>query len=269
VGVGIVLLLCTAFGMTGCNAAGYAYYLRVDDLKPLFVTIVDQSGSMSSFQAGIRALIEDSREQFLTEVYGDDEAAMDELYFIVPWGSGESWPEAFTSEPSGLMPDTAAQLIFANERVASMSEEEYSSFVETLDAYPVRVYLFYGNGGAPTYDTPMLQDYISGTSTEVFFTRCALVGVPGSSTPFIDGATAIIEEGVVEDPGDSGDANDSDSLDSNDSNDSTNTGASAGPVPMADYGWSFRRYDPNSTTTEEFVEGIIEAIRPTPAPVAY
>ena len=223
--------------VVGCEYDGYAYYLTVRDLKPLFITIVDQSGSMNEYQAGIRALIEDSHDRFLSETYGGDETFMREHYFVVPWPSGETWPEAFSSQPSTLMLDSPSNIIFANEQVLSMTAEEYSAFTEKLDDYPVRIYLFYGNGTAPRSDRAVLNTYISDHYPELSLTRSVVVGVPGSDTSFVNGANAIMtgEETVVADT-----------------------------PRMSDYGWSFREYDPNSVSVDDFVDGIIQTISPSP-----
>lgn len=226
----LVIAVVTLTFLLQCDSGSYPYYLSIGDLKPLFITIVDQSGSMNEYQASIRDLVEGSRDRFLSRIYNGDETVMANRYFVVGWPAGESWPAALAAEPSDLMPEAASGLIFANERVSRMDEERYDSFVEELDAYPVRIYLFYGNGGAPNTSGAELENYRSDRYGELSFSRAVLVGVPGSTTEFIDGAREIIT-------------------------------SSAGGN-MRRYEWHFREYDPTVIEVDAFFDDVMEIILP-------
>ena len=239
-----VLCLVAVAVLSQCEIVEYPYYLYLKDLKPVFITIVDQSGSMSSYQTGVRNLIAESRAFILEDLYDGDEEVLDERYFIATWPDGENWIDAFTSEPSTLLSDTS-RLIDANPFVSDMSSEEYAKLLERLDAYPHRFYLFYGNGaGAQDQTSRSLQvdqidSFLEGVYQQLMFFRALLVMAPDGDVNYTDWAHCVIDGKAY-------------------------TSSSSSEIvpglfpPMSIYGWYFRSHDPSTMETKPFVKDIID-----------
>lgn len=227
-----ITLSVSSLLLVQCTQDSYPYYLRLGDLKPLFITFVDSSGSMDAYQSSIRDLVANSRERFLAEIYAGDEEAMEDKYFVLSWHSGESWPEALMSEPSDIMPSpstrASTEFIYGDESISHMSDGEYSNYVDELDEYPVRIYLFYGNGGAASYDSTQLIEYVGRVEDTLIFSRAVVVGVPGSQPEFISSVEHVLQN---ENPA------------------------------MEGHNWFFREYDPNEIRAGAFFDDIVSIIR--------
>ena len=222
-------LLVVSLLLVQCARESYPYYLRLSDLKPLFITFVDNSGSMNDYQSSIRNLVANSRERFLSEIYADDRGAMRNKYFVLSWPSGETWPQALVGKPSEVMPsaDSVTGFIYGDDSISQMGDAEYAGYIKELDEYPVRIYLFYGNGGAAQYETTELVEYIDQVEEKLIFSRALVVGVPGSQPDFISSVEQVLRE---EDPA------------------------------MENHDWFFREYDPNTITPGAFFDDILAII---------
>lgn len=225
----VILMLTIAFLTLGCSRESYPYYLRLDDLRPLFITFVDSSGSMDNYQSSIRELVASSRDRFLDEIYAGDANAMGDKYFVLSWPSGESWPQALTGEPSEVMPSSegVSTFIYGNDRVSRMSDQEYSDYLRELDEYPARIYLFYGNGGAAQWEVAELNRYVGRIEEGLIFSRAVLVAVPGSTADFLSSVEAVMR---TEEP------------------------------RMSAHGWHSREYDPNEMTAGAFFDDIVSIV---------
>lgn len=241
------VLAAAILATSSCEVPTYPYYLRLDDisdLKPVFFTIVDTSGSMSGYLGMITELITQSAPFFLDQLYDGDQETMDQRYCVVRWPAGETWIDALTMPPSALL-ESAFPMggpVTPMPGLPDHGTPEFEAFVAELDAHASRFYLFYGNGGGQTTKdgrdlyAEMLADYRKEQYRPLEFARSVLVHASGDDTSYstwaecvIGGETFTVGEERIR-----------------------------GMTPaMGAYGWSYRQYVPGVQTTEEFVRSII------------
>lgn len=241
------MLAASILAVGSCEVPNYPYYLRIDDiadLKPVFFTIVDTSGSMSGYLSMITGLVSESAPFFLEQLYDGDQSAMDGRYCVVPWPAGETWVDALTLPPSALLEAafTSGGPMTSMPALPDHGTAEYEIFVAELDAHPSRFYLFYGNGGGQSSTdgrdlyAEMLSTYRREQYRELEFSRAVLVHASGDDTLYSAWANCVI----------GGDAYD------------VGEERIRGIVPaMGAYGWSYRQYAAGEQTTEEYVTSII------------
>ena len=223
-----VIAIAGLFLLQCCDIKDYQYYIRTNELKPLLITIVDQSGSMNDYKSSTMNLVKSSLDILVDELYDGDLESMEQHTFVVGCDNGEWWPRALCTPPSDLMP-TPGSLLVSNEVVRDLSDEEYTDFIADLDAYPVRVYLFYGNGGTPdTTSTAFTSNYDSFISDyeSLLINKAVVVAVPGSTEAFIEGTENVI----------------------------------SGTLGMQAYGWQLQEYDPNTLDMNVFAENLISIV---------
>lgn len=245
----LTAMVASVLALGSCEIADYPYYLRIDDvsdLKPVFFTIVDTSGSMSGYLTMITELVAESAPFFLSRLYDGDQDAMDLRYCVVPWPAGETWVDALTLPPSALL-ESAYALGGPISLMPGFPEHgtsEFDALAAELDAHTSRFYLFYGNGagqassdGRDTY-AEMLSTYRREQYRDLEFARAILVHASGDDTLYSAWADCVIS-GEGYDVGDE---------------------TIGGLFPsMGTYGWSYRQFAPGEQTTEEYVTSIINS----------
>jgi len=220
----ISLLLLGSIVFKGCKQSDYPYYIQgtvLGKVKPVFIILVDSSGSNASNISYVNQLVADSKDYLLKTLYNNDEETMDKHLFIGTYPNGEEWLSVLISKPSELIAGSDP----------------------SIDDHPNRVIVFYGNGvgvsnqaARDVYFTET-QNFIQNDYAQLEIYLGRLVMTPGADSYYSDWAKTVINgEALI-------------------------PSVTPFDPPMSTYDMKYQALDPSTMNIEAFLDEIIQAIK--------